>query len=140
MSFLIKLNATDLNEFIEYEKELIRSVAEMNKIWIEKFQPESLCLPCLGVKYKNNDEYDQIEHISVMISQGYGKCDSIVAWFMAMYSYYDVETEPVLINKSNQEMHAQLKIFKDNKVIIIDPSINLIKLSKEFCPSCKGKN
>ena len=140
MSSLMKLNAKDLNEFIEYEKELIRSVAEMNKIWIEKFQPPNLCLTCLGVKYKNNNEYDQIEHISVMIEQGYGKCDSIVAWFMAMYSYYDIETEPVLINQSNQELHAQLKVFDNNKVIIIDPSVNLLKLNKEFCNNCgRGK-
>lgn len=138
MSFLIKLNATELDEFIEYEKELIHSVANMNITWIEKNQPDTLCLTCLGIKYKNNNEYDQIEHISVMLEQGYGKCDSIVAWFMAIYSYLyeNIKTEPILINQSNQELHAQLKLFKDNKVVIIDPSVNLLKLNKEFCPNC----
>ena len=136
MSLLIKITDDNLSEFIEYEKELIRSVSKMNIIWIEKNKPETLCLPCLGVKYKNDGSYDSIEHISVMLQQGFGKCDSVVAWFMAIYSYYDVETEPLLVNRSNQELHAQLKVFEKNKVVILDPSINLIKLSKEFCPFC----
>lgn len=139
MSLLIKITDDDLSEFIEYEKELIRSVATMNQIWIEKHQPETLCLPCLGVKYKNDGGYDRIEHISVMLKQGFGKCDSVVAWFMAMYAMNGLESEPILVNRSMQELHAQLKLFKDNKVIILDPSINLMKLSKEFCPFCGGK-
>lgn len=137
MSLLIKITNDDLPEFIEYEKELIRSVANMNLIWIEKNKPETLCLPCMGVKYKNDGAFDQIEHISVMLEQGYGKCDSIVAWFMAVYSYHDIQAEPILVNRSSKELHAQLKLFTDNKVIILDPSANLIKLSKEFCPFCK---
>ena len=136
MSLLIKITDDNLSEFIEYEKELIRSVSKMNIIWIEKNKPETLCLPCLGVKYKSDGSYDSIEHISVMLQQGFGKCDSVVAWFMAIYSYYNVETEPLLVNRSNKELHAQLKVFEKNKVIILDPSINLIKLSKEFCPFC----
>lgn len=139
MSLLIKITNDDLSEFIEYEKELIRSVANMNQIWIEKNQPESLCLTCMGVKYKNNGAFDQIEHISVMLEQGYGKCDSIVAWFMAMYSYYGIESEPLLVNISSQELHAQLKLFKNNKVVIVDPSVNLTKLNKEFCQVCGGR-
>lgn len=140
MSLLIKIADDSLANFIEYEKELIRSVANMNRIWIESYHPDTLCLTCLGVKYKNDGAFDQIEHISKMIQQGYGKCDSIVAWFMTMYSYMNIETEPLLINRSSKELHAQLKVYDGNKVVIIDPSVNLVKLNKEFCVKCGGNN
>lgn len=140
MSLLIHISDDSISNFIKYEIELIKSVAIMNQIWIDAYEPESLCLPCLGIKYKNDGGFDQIDHISEMLKKGYGKCDSIVAWFLTLYKLYDVEAEPILVKRSEQELHAQLKVFENNKVEIIDPSVNLVKLSKLFCPNCKGNN
>lgn len=140
MSLLIHIADESISNFIKYEIELIKSVAIMNQIWIDTYQPESLCLPCLGIKYNNDGGFDQIDHISEMLKKGYGKCDSIVAWFLTLYTLSGIEAEPVLVKRSEQELHAQLKVFENNKVEIIDPSVNLVKLSKLFCPNCKGNN
>lgn len=140
MSLLIHINDPSISNFIKYELELIKSVSIMNQIWIDTYQPESLCLPCLGIKYKNDGGFDQIDHISEMIKKGYGKCDSIVAWFLTLYTLHDIEAEPILVKRSEKELHAQLKVFNFNKVEILDPSVNLIKESKLFCPKCKGNN
>lgn len=139
MSLLIYIADDSVPNFIKYEVELIKSVAIMNQIWIDTYQPQSLCLPCLGVRYKNDGGFDQIDHISEMINKGYGKCDSIVAWFLTLYTLNEIEAEPILVKRSEQELHAQLKIFDGNNVQILDPSTNLIKLSKLFCPICKGR-
>ena len=111
----------------------------MNQIWIDSYEPESLCLPCLGIKYKDDKGFDQIDHISTMLEKGFGKCDSIVAWFLTLYTLHGIEAEPILVKRSEQELHAQLKVFENNKVQIIDPSVNLIKLSKQFCVNCSKK-
>ncbi len=138
MAFLIKEQDSNLSNFIDYEKEIIIATAKMNCIWIDFYQPENLCLTCLGVRYKNDKNLDHIEHISEMIIQGFGKCDSIVAWYMAVYSYVNIESEPVLIKRSASELHAQMKIFKNGKGILIDPSLGVRKLDLEFCNKCKG--
>lgn len=138
MSLLIHIDDPSIPNFMKYEIELIKSVAIMNQIWIESYEPESLCLPCMGIKYKNDKGFDQIDHISEMIRKGYGKCDSIVAWFLTLYNLYNIEAEPILVKRSEQELHAQLKVFENNKVQILDPSVNLIKLSKVFCSVCGG--
>lgn len=139
MSFVIKLKDNELETFLEYEKELIRSTARMNSIWIDFYQPENLCLTCLRVRYKNDGSLNQIEHISYMIDKGFGKCDSIVAWYMAVYSYYDIESEPVLVKRSEDELHAQLEIIKNGNRILLDPSINIKKLDSELCKICNKK-
>lgn len=140
MSLLIHINDPSISNFIKYELELIKSVSIMNQIWIDTYQPESLCLPCLRIKYKNDGGFDQIDHISEMIKKGYGKCDSIVAWFLTLYTLNGIEAEPILVKRSEKELHAQLKVFNLNKVEILDPSVNLIKASKLFCLVCGGKH
>lgn len=139
MSLLIHISDPSISNFINYEIELIKSVAIMNQIWIDSYQPESLCLPCLGIKYKDDKGFDQIDHISAMLEKGFGKCDSIVAWFLTLYTLHGIEAEPILVKRSEQELHAQLKVFENNKVQIIDPSVNLVKLSKRFCTICGGR-
>jgi hypothetical protein len=139
MSFVIKLKDDELDTFLEYEKELIRTTAKMNCIWIDYYKPDSLCLTCFNIRYKNDGTLNQIEHISQMIDRGFGKCDSIVAWYMAVYSYYDVESEPVLTKRSEDELHAQLAIIKNGNRIVIDPSLTIRKLDAEFCNACSKK-
>lgn len=139
MSFVIKLKDDELDTFLEYEKELIRATAKMNCIWIDYYKPNNLCLTCFNVRYKNDGTLNQIEHISQMINRGFGKCDSIVAWYMAVYSYYDIESEPVLTKRSEDELHAQLAIIKNGNRIVIDPSLTVRKLDAEFCNTCSKK-
>lgn len=137
----IQLDDESLKNFIEYEKDLIRCVADQNITYFHSdqwpFSEDMMCLNCMGIRYINDRSFDSIEHISEMIRKGFGKCDSIVAWFIAMYKLCGVKTEPVLVKRSEEELHAQLKIYEDNQVKIIDPSVNLTKLCGEFCEVCK---
>lgn len=136
----IQLDDDNLKNFIEYEKELIKCVSYQNIIYFESDEwpyPDTMCLNCMGIKYINDESFDTIEHISEMISKGYGKCDSIVAWFLAVYEMLGIEAEPILVKRSEQELHAQLKVFENNKVKIIDPSVDLKKLCAEICEVCK---
>jgi len=135
MSLTINIYDDSLADYIEYEKELIRSVSYMNIVYYEKYKP--ICLGCLGIKYKNDGVFDQIDHISAILEKGCAKCDSIVAWYMAMYTLQGIETEPILVKKSEQELHAQLKVFEGGKVSIIDPSVELKVLNRKFCNSCR---
>lgn len=133
----IQLDDDSLKNFIEYEKELIRCVAQQNIIYFESdewpFDEDMMCLQCMGIRYINDRSFDSIEHISEMIRKGFGKCDSIVAWFMAVYEMHGIETDPVLVKRSEEELHAQLKIYEGNGVQIIDPSVDLSKLCGQFC-------
>jgi len=133
----IQLEDESLKNFIEYEKELIRCVAKQNITYFNSdewpFDDNMMCLQCMGVRYINDRSFDSIEHISEMIKKGFGKCDSIVAWFMAIYDLCGIKTEPILVKRSEEELHAQLKIFEGNKIRIVDPSANLSKLCGEFC-------
>lgn len=140
MSLSIKIADPSLPNFLEYVKELITSTSIMNITWINSYKPETLCLTCLGVKYKNDGAMDQIDHISEMIYKGYGKCDSIVAWFMAIYSLAGIESEPLIVRRSDKEVHAQMKIFENGKVKILDPSVNLQKINREYCTICRSGN
>lgn len=139
MSLLIKLIDPDLDNFIKYEKELIVATAHMNCIWIDSYQPENLCLTCFGIRYINDGCRDQIAHISQMIEKGFGKCDSIVAWYMAVYSYYGISTAPVLVQRSKDELHAQMEATINGNRMLLDPSINIQKLDREFCKRCNRK-
>lgn len=142
MNFLIKIADDNLKNIIQYEKELIRSVALMNLAFIEANEKEfeTLCLKCLGIRYEDYSEQSdcgmEIDHISQMLDQGYGKCDSIVAWYIAVFLKDGVEAEPIIVKNGKNSYHVLISLRKDNGVRILDPSKELDKFSKEFCGNC----
>src|SRR5574338_369918 len=145
MSFLIKLSNDQLEDIPlihQYETELIYSVANMNRIFINAFNLDTSCLGCLGIKYidsKSKSGYIEIEHISEMLEKGYGKCDSIVAWFIAVYTMNGINAEPVIIPISNNEYHVKLKWMNGNKWEVLDPARDLDKIIFDTCLECKQK-
>lgn len=137
----IELDDDNLKNFIDYEKSLIKCVSEQNMTYFMSeewpFDENMVCLQCMGVKYIDDRSFDNIEHISSMIEKGYGKCDSIVAWFMTVYKLHGIDSDPILIKRSEEELHAQIKIYENNKVVILDPSVSLNKICSQFCEVCK---
>lgn len=142
MNFLIKIADDNLRNVIQYEKELIRSVALMNLLFIETHEHEfnTFCLKCLGIRYEDYlPEFDcglEIDHISQMLERGFGKCDSIVAWYMAAFLKDGIESEPVIIKNGKDSYHVLLLLKENNQSRILDPSKNLDAFSKEFCGEC----
>lgn len=137
MSFLIKLSSS-LDPSHDYEISLINAVAEMNSF----FPVSNYCLGCLGVSYKDTPSkmgFLEIEHISQMIDQGYGKCDSIVAWYIMVYTSQGIPAEPLIIPNNQGSFHVKMKYFFDNKWIVLDPSVDLNKLLYQDCDACKSK-
>lgn len=145
MSFLIKITDDqydNLDVLNQYEFDLILAVAEMNKTYVDNFELPSFCLGCLGVKYldyQSKTGYLEIEHISQMLKQGYGKCDSIVAWYIMLYEMNDIKAEPHIIPTNKGGFHVQMKYQNGNGWEILDPSINLDNLIFENCNDCKIK-
>lgn len=138
--FLIKASE-NLDFLREYEISLIYCVSDMNRIFVETNTLPSLCLGCLGVRYLDKKvNAGEIEHISQMIEQGYGKCDSIVAWFMTLYSLQGKESRPIIIptNKPDTD-HVQLQVQENNGWKVIDPSINLKQICRENCYECSRR-
>lgn len=139
--FLIKLQED--NEYIlnAYETELIYSVAQMNNIYVDTHELPTLCLGCLGVKYLDHASksgYLEIEHISEMLKKGYGKCDSIVAWFIMMYQREGIDTEPLIVPTNKGGFHVKMRYRAGNDWIELDPSMNLDKILYEGCNKCRS--
>lgn len=147
MDFLIKITDDNLKNIIQYEKELIRSVALMNLAFIETHEKdfETYCLKCLGIRYKDyskdsqGSEFLEIDHISKMLDQGFGKCDSIVAWYIAIFLKENIESEPIIVKNGKDSYHVLLAIKENNETRIADPSKELDKFSKEICEECAAK-
>lgn len=142
MSFLIKLKYNNIDILNLYEEQLIYSVANMNRIYIDHHELPSLCLGCLRIRYKDYEsetEYLEIEHISQMLKQGYGKCDSIVAWYIMIFQMNNIEAAPYIIPTNKGGFHVQMKYREGNSWKIIDPSINLKNMVYENCNECRVK-
>jgi hypothetical protein len=140
MSFLIKLQEDNPSIIIEYEKTLIYSVVEMNSIYVDTHTLPSLCLGCLGIKYldfPSKSGYLEIDHISEMLQKGYGKCDSIVAWFIMMYQREGVDAEPLIVPTNKGGFHVKMRYLAGNNWIELDPSINLNKILYDACDQCR---
>lgn len=140
MSFLIKLIEENPSIIIQYETELIYSVVQMNNIYVDTHNLSSLCLGCLGIKYLDHGSksgYLEIEHISEMLKKGYGKCDSIVAWFIMLYQREGVEAEPLIIPSNKGGFHVKMRYLAGNTWMELDPSINLNKILYEGCDNCR---
>lgn len=140
--FLIKLSK-DQYDNIDlvhlYEKQLIQLVAQMNKIYIDNYELSSLCLGCLGVKYKDSKSktgYLEIEHISDMLKKGYGKCDSIAAWYIMIFEMNNIAAEPHIIPTNKGGFHVQVRFQNGNKWELLDP-LYLNDLIFENCYNCK---
>ncbi len=139
MDFIIKISDTKLTNIIQYEKEVIRSVALMNLIFINAHQKEfsTFCLKCMGIYYKDyKADNFEIDHISKMLEQGFGKCDSIVAWYMAVFKKEGFESEPIIVKNGLDSYHVLLSLKENNETKILDPSKNEDSFSKEFCEEC----
>lgn len=143
MSFLIKISEDQLDNIDilnQYETDLIISVSKMNKVYIDNFELPSFCLGCLGIKYldyRSKTGYLEIEHISQMLKQGYGKCDSIVAWYIMIFEMNGIRAEPHIIPTNKGGFHVQMKYQDGNNWEILDPAINLDKIIFENCNDCK---
>lgn len=138
--FLIKFSE-DIDLLHEYEVSLIYCVSDMNRIFVENTPLPSLCLGCLGVQYLDKKiNAGEIEHISKMIEQGYGKCDSIVAWFMTLYTLEGKESRPIIVPTNRPGVdHVQLQVREGNIWKTIDPSINLNQLNRQNCRECSRR-
>jgi hypothetical protein len=145
MSFLIKISENqyeNLDLLKQYEFDLIMSVSKMNKVYVDNFELPSFCLGCLGIKYidhKSKHGFLEIEHISQMLEQGYGKCDSIVAWHIMIFEMNGIKAEPHIIPTNKGGFHVQMKYQDGNMWKILDPSINLDNLIFENCNDCKAE-
>lgn len=143
MSFLIKITDTEDIEILhQYEKEMIFSVADMNRTYVENYELPSFCLGCLGIRYLDHQSktgYLEIEHISEMLRKGYGKCDSIVAWYIMIFEMNGIRAEPHIIPTNKGGFHVQMIYQDGNNWTVLDPSMNLNDLLFENCYDCKIK-
>lgn len=143
MDFIIKISDSKLSNIIQYEKEIIRSVALMNLTFIEANKKDfgTYCLKCLGIHYEDyKADNFEIDHISRMLEQGYGKCDSIVAWYIAVFDKEGFESEPIIVKNGIDSYHVLLALKENNEVRILDPSKEMDSFSKEFCEECINNN
>jgi hypothetical protein len=139
MDFIIKISDTKLQNIIQYEKEIIHSVALMNLTFIEANKKEfgTFCLKCLGIHYEDyKADNFEIDHISRMLEQGFGKCDSIVAWYIAVFLKEGFESEPIIVKNGIDSYHVLLALKDNNETRILDPSKEMNSFSKEFCEEC----
>ena len=140
MNLKIQLSE-DIDLLHDYEIALIYCVSDMNRIFVENTNLSTLCLGCLGVQYLDKKlKVGEIEHVSKMIEQGYGKCDSLVAWFMTLYTLEGKESRPVIVPTNRPGVdHVQLQVQENNGWKLIDPSLNLKQICKENCYECSRR-
>lgn len=135
MSFLIQITP-EYSNIIDYERILIYAVAEMNKTFAIKNNFFDFCLNCQNIQYKDmQGQFDflEIDHISNILDKGWAKCDSLVAWFIALKQLEGYETEPIIQPLGNLRFHVKMKYRKPmNHWKYIDPT----DVIKKGCSSC----
>lgn len=135
MSFIIK--TAGFNNYLEYERILIYAVAEMNKIYAIENEFFETCLNCMEIHYVDmqaQEAYLEIDHISVILEKKWAKCDSIVAWFMALKMIKGYEAEPLFVNLGGGKYHVKMRYKHPNSNwIILDPAA----IIKNSCESCE---
>lgn len=140
MSFLINIITPRFNSnIIEYERILIYAVAEMNKIYAKQNSFYDLCLNCSGIKYvdaQGQNDFLEIDHISAILEKGWAKCDSLVAWFMAIKELSGYVAEPIIVpydGRFHVKMKYRPKNGSDRDWKQIDPT----QIIKGSCGQCK---
>jgi hypothetical protein len=139
MSFLIN-TSTDFTDYVDYEKILIYSVAEMNKLYAQKYNFYETCLNCIGVQYIDEqiqNDYLEIDHISAILEKGWAKCDSLVAWFIAVKELQGYECAPVIVHNGNYSFHVKMKYRPANTSDRMWKQIDPSDIIKKDCTSCQ---
>lgn len=141
MSFLINIVSSSQfdSTIIQYERIAIYAVAEMNKIYAKENNFYDLCLNCFDIKYmdaQGQNDYLEIDHISAIIEKGWAKCDSLVAWFIAIKELSGFIAEPIIVPHDGR-FHVKMKYRpikgSDKDWKQIDPT----QIIKGSCGACE---
>ena len=112
-------------EIAEYAAAFINATADLNLAYFERlgYAP---CLGCEGVKYNPPSKEFRSHRICLkdadfLLREGEGKCNDIVAYFLAWCWYFNIPAELDVVNYNNGLIHVRTRI----NGVIVDPSENL---------------